>query len=382
MASQYYYARNGQRHGPVTSAELRGLAAAGQLGPEDLVWKEGQPEWLPARGIKGLFPAPAPELTVAPAPVAIQGSPSPPPAAPAAVPAGPSATPLPQRVLTEVRETANVTIGHVKGLVRRGMGARQGQQLHQKTLDAQAVLGRRLYEAGLGDAELRAQLDQIEERLRNLQAAKAATGTLEAERKGLYVRLAEPYLGQSAPPGLEKEHAAAVSAQAQSHTHRQTQTPIELVPADKDKRLRVALGCGAVALAGGVVSFCLVAAVGLVMWKGVGGNPRGPGSAKLVGTWEAKEKVPFVGLVTDTYEFRQDGGLSWKQKNEFATESDTAKWKVDRVEGNRYFLRIVWDSEPDRVKGMTVVFEDNDRFTMGEGEVMGFSQKATYHRKK
>jgi hypothetical protein len=58
MASQWYYARNGVRFGPVSGQQLKQLAATGELLPQDLLWKEGLPDWRPARAAKGLFPAP------------------------------------------------------------------------------------------------------------------------------------------------------------------------------------------------------------------------------------------------------------------------------------------------------------------------------------
>ncbi len=55
MSEQWYYARDGQRHGPVPEEELRQLAAAGKVRPADLIWKEGMTEWVPARSVQRLF---------------------------------------------------------------------------------------------------------------------------------------------------------------------------------------------------------------------------------------------------------------------------------------------------------------------------------------
>ncbi len=56
MANEWHYTQNGQQTGEtVTDAQLKALAVAGQLKPEDLVWKEGMPNWVPARSVKGLF---------------------------------------------------------------------------------------------------------------------------------------------------------------------------------------------------------------------------------------------------------------------------------------------------------------------------------------
>jgi hypothetical protein len=52
---EWYYARNNKQMGPVSSLELKRLAAAGALGPDDLVWHEGLTEWASARIVRGLF---------------------------------------------------------------------------------------------------------------------------------------------------------------------------------------------------------------------------------------------------------------------------------------------------------------------------------------
>ena len=45
---EWYYARGNKQMGPVTAVELKRLAAAGELHPDDLVWREGLTEWAPA----------------------------------------------------------------------------------------------------------------------------------------------------------------------------------------------------------------------------------------------------------------------------------------------------------------------------------------------
>ena len=56
MADNWHYGRKGHQFGPVTDAQLRQLAASGQLLQTDLVWKKGMPQWVKAGQIKGLFP--------------------------------------------------------------------------------------------------------------------------------------------------------------------------------------------------------------------------------------------------------------------------------------------------------------------------------------
>jgi hypothetical protein len=64
MASEWYYTKSGQQQGPLGGGELKRLAAAGELAPSDLVWREGMADWKPAGDIKGLL---FPGAQVAPA---------------------------------------------------------------------------------------------------------------------------------------------------------------------------------------------------------------------------------------------------------------------------------------------------------------------------
>jgi NAD-dependent dihydropyrimidine dehydrogenase PreA subunit len=66
----WYYARNGQSVGPVTSAQLRQLAESGTLTPADMILQAGTEKWVAASKVKGLFPTalPSSEPTAPPAP--------------------------------------------------------------------------------------------------------------------------------------------------------------------------------------------------------------------------------------------------------------------------------------------------------------------------
>jgi len=73
MAStEWYYAHDGQQAGPVSAVELKQLADAGRLRPDDLVWQEGMKDWTPARKVKGLFEA---KLAVTPTSPAVAAPP-------------------------------------------------------------------------------------------------------------------------------------------------------------------------------------------------------------------------------------------------------------------------------------------------------------------
>jgi hypothetical protein len=55
MGDQWHYSRGGKQAGSVSSPELKQLAATGQLAPTDMVSKDGMPNWVSAKDIKGLF---------------------------------------------------------------------------------------------------------------------------------------------------------------------------------------------------------------------------------------------------------------------------------------------------------------------------------------
>jgi hypothetical protein len=81
MTDQWYFARDGKTSGPFSAARLQELAAAGEVRPQDAVWKEGMDRRVLASKVKGLFaasPAPAPPP---PAPAAEPPPPPPPEAA-------------------------------------------------------------------------------------------------------------------------------------------------------------------------------------------------------------------------------------------------------------------------------------------------------------
>jgi hypothetical protein len=48
MAREWYYAKGGQQHGPVSDQQLKELAASGQIQPSDFVWCEDMTDWAKA----------------------------------------------------------------------------------------------------------------------------------------------------------------------------------------------------------------------------------------------------------------------------------------------------------------------------------------------
>jgi len=56
QAALWYSARpGGSQEGPYTFAALKKKAAEGEIGREDLVWKEGMPVWVAAHSVDNLF---------------------------------------------------------------------------------------------------------------------------------------------------------------------------------------------------------------------------------------------------------------------------------------------------------------------------------------
>jgi hypothetical protein len=69
MATEWYYATNGEQLGPVPTSQLKQLVANGTVGPDNLLWEMGMPSWVPARNVKGLFPTLLPVDPSMPPPV-------------------------------------------------------------------------------------------------------------------------------------------------------------------------------------------------------------------------------------------------------------------------------------------------------------------------
>ena len=61
MNADWFYSVGDTRQGPVTEDDLKRLVADGRLRPADLVWRDGMPDWVEARTVPALFPAPVVE---------------------------------------------------------------------------------------------------------------------------------------------------------------------------------------------------------------------------------------------------------------------------------------------------------------------------------
>lgn len=48
---EWYYAKHGERQGPVSLATLRSMVVTGEVAQTDLVWRKGMVDWIPARQV-------------------------------------------------------------------------------------------------------------------------------------------------------------------------------------------------------------------------------------------------------------------------------------------------------------------------------------------
>jgi hypothetical protein len=290
MGTLYRYSRDGREYGPVSSAQLKRLAASGELGGEDLVWKEGSTHRLSASAVRGLFDASAagqdaPKFTASTTAVATATPPvktpmqEAPASVPAAVPAAVAATASGSsksdgpgflaRFLDEARATAGATGMQVRRMLIAGRHKRSEISLRAEARRAQQEFGERLYKAGIGETDLLAAITRANERIVELAAAKSSTRAVADERAELHRRLAEPFIDGVPHPGMEQDHRVALAARQTLNDHVARGVGITggLWPSNPTERRRVGTGFGTAGVAillAGYLAF------------GPGGAPPGP----------------------------------------------------------------------------------------------------------
>lgn len=88
---QWYIARDGKQHGPLSDVEMRTFVAQGHLKPTDLIWRPGFADWRPAPAVFPFQQQPEPPGAPRPGPVTQGRAPNPNPAARGPAPAGAAA---------------------------------------------------------------------------------------------------------------------------------------------------------------------------------------------------------------------------------------------------------------------------------------------------
>lgn len=227
MARSYYYARNGKEHGPVSVAELQDRVRNSRLSPTDLVWTEGMPEWKPATEIPGLITtAPDAAGSVTPASSLPFTDPEPAGQTPdasstAATPtssatANPSATTLRaarqrfMQFLDMARTTAVSTGQHLGQVVTCGIAQGKIGIARREAVRSRTALGQKMYSIGLGNADERRIINDLEVRIQNAKAAGNSARRIEQELDSAHAALAAPTVeGDQSPAGLEAEFQTA-----------------------------------------------------------------------------------------------------------------------------------------------------------------------------
>jgi hypothetical protein len=70
MAAEWHIMRQDKQYGPFTDDKLHELVATKKLLPNDLVWKQGMPQWITAGTIPSLFSARVTQVSLSPLPSA------------------------------------------------------------------------------------------------------------------------------------------------------------------------------------------------------------------------------------------------------------------------------------------------------------------------
>jgi hypothetical protein len=100
-------------------------------------------------------------------------------------------------------------------LARHGGNLWRIRQLRTAFLDAQTVLGERMYAAGIDDGQLGAKISAVDEQVRRAEDVGASGQALRAERSRLVLQLAAAALEDDGPlPGADLEYAQARKALA------------------------------------------------------------------------------------------------------------------------------------------------------------------------
>jgi S1-C subfamily serine protease len=120
-----------------------------------------------------------------------------------------------ERIRIESRGCVMAALAPSRRFIRYAVSAHRLQAAKRAMVEAQLDLGRRMHEIGLGDADLRRQIADVDEKISSVEAARGSNRALETERKGLTLRLAEPMLSaQSSPRLISERHAAALASRS------------------------------------------------------------------------------------------------------------------------------------------------------------------------
>ncbi len=116
--------------------------------------------------------------------------------------------------------TAMAILSKPLQLAKHGMDLWRKRRLSGAFVEAQSVLGERMYAAGIDDGELGAKISALDEQLHQAEAVGGSTQALKAARRQLVLQLAAAALEDDGPlPGADAEYRRAREAQAALERH-------------------------------------------------------------------------------------------------------------------------------------------------------------------
>ena len=253
--------------GPIPAAELKRMAHLGLLAPDDLVCRAGRDKWIPACRIRGLqFKDPNTsnlDREVRTKTISNESGKG-------NVAAGTVSEPPSMSTDTELdgfdhprRTTKNspwvrlaeipreigriVAVGYAQ-LVRMAQYATARwrlRTLRENLRQAKADLGGKMLQEQTGNAELRQQIIELDERIESLRSVGSSTKQLELERRGFQIRLAMSLADSDDRTKLEPEYSVVLDTERRLREHQRqlAEAKAHLLPRDRVTQLRLVAAC-------------------------------------------------------------------------------------------------------------------------------------------
>jgi S1-C subfamily serine protease len=194
-----------------------------------------QPVQVPTAMVTAKPPAPSPLTLEAPAPAPAASEPAAPP------------RPFFRRFMAECGAIAVATFLQTIRPISYVFSVQYRNKLRRRAADAQFALGQRMYEVKIGDKNLAGRIQELGERIHNIQAVRGDAREAQAERKKLITQMAEPALARDkVPDSIQGEHerARAAKAKLQEQEHSLAGALGGLLPPDALGWRRIIIGYG------------------------------------------------------------------------------------------------------------------------------------------
>lgn len=168
-------------------------------------------------------------------------------------------------IKVEILASAALTAAHAIKAKRQGQLLLRRKTMRDRLAVEMSRLGEAAVSAGVGDLSLLSQLMQLDERIRNIRAVNGPLKSLEIERRGLILRIAEPFAtAEMVPAEVSTSHAIVRNTLAEL-------AEIDQSIATMGKGLLPATTAGKFRLAAGVALPVLV--LGFLGYLAFGGKP-------------------------------------------------------------------------------------------------------------